>query len=344
MKLNHIPPFYFPTMVMFVDDSTDFLFNLSLQLDAMLAFRLYNSPVDALRHLNSADGDRVPPPADCYSPYQNCDQLSLTHQVIDIDLDKIAREVHNPFRFQQVSVVVVDYHMPGIDGLEFCQRIENPAVKKVLLTGKADEKVAVQAFNEGLIDRFIQKQDADAIPNLNRAITQLQWAYFQQVGQQLVDTLAPRSHAFLRDGAFAGLFRRLCAEMGAVEFYLRSVPEGLLLFDANAQPSLLIVQTGEDLAAFDAVYGAPEEEGVLAGEGGARKVRHFWEDRDVHGQALGNWQTCEFPAQEFRGRSHYYYALVSEPPGIAASPVLSYRSFIEQLDPRGWLPDDALVR
>lgn len=338
MKNSAVPPFYFPTMVMFVDDSTDFLFNLSLQLDAMLAFRLYNSASEALRLLNSSSTDVLP--EDCFGAYPECERLSLTHQVIDFDLDKIGRAVYNPFRFEQVSVVVVDYYMPEFNGLEFCQSITNPGVRKILLTGRADEKLAVQAFNEGLIDRFIQKQSNGALPALNRAISELQQDYFRQAGRKLVDVLSPRSHVFLRDPAFAGFFQRLCDELGAVEFYLHSVPEGILLFDAKARPSLLIVQTDDDLDAFEMVYGESEENSAPGG----KQVRHFWQDRGPHGLALGNWQTCAFPAREFEGRQRYYYAVAHEPPGIDAQTVLSYRSFLEHLDPRGWLGAASLMR
>ncbi|MDP1897116.1 MAG: hypothetical protein Q8K43_04430, partial [Sulfurimicrobium sp.] len=56
MRHKEIPPFYYPTTVVFVDDSRDFLANLGLQLDAGLAFRLYDSPVDALVALNGSTG------------------------------------------------------------------------------------------------------------------------------------------------------------------------------------------------------------------------------------------------------------------------------------------------
>ena len=46
MKQYQIPPFYFPTTVIFVDDSTVFLENLSFQLDPQLAFQLYESPIN----------------------------------------------------------------------------------------------------------------------------------------------------------------------------------------------------------------------------------------------------------------------------------------------------------
>ena len=51
-----IPPVYFPTTVIFVDDNTDYLTNLSLQLDSDLSFKLYNSPSHALLECNTHQG------------------------------------------------------------------------------------------------------------------------------------------------------------------------------------------------------------------------------------------------------------------------------------------------
>ncbi len=204
-----IPPFYFPTTVFFVDDSIDFLANLSLQLDPNLSFQLYDSPSNALAVLNS-DSNPTTPIERFFSRYHHTNDLPLTHHVIDLNLDKVHREVYNEPRFEQVSVVVVDFDMPSIDGLEFCRRIKNSAIKKILLTGKADEKVAVQAFNEGIIDRFILKQNEDVIHTLNQAIVDLQQAYFRQTERMLTDALAIGKHAFLRDPLFSDKFKEIC--------------------------------------------------------------------------------------------------------------------------------------
>jgi len=58
----------------------------------------------------------------------------------------------------QIGVVVSDYKMPGLDGLETLARIAsmNPEIIRILLTGYATMKSAIQATNEGL-DGFLTK-------------------------------------------------------------------------------------------------------------------------------------------------------------------------------------------
>ncbi len=59
----------------------------------------------------------------------------------------------------EVDIVVSDYEMPGLTGLEFLNqvRIRWPNVLRILLTGKADVHLAVRALNEGAAHRFLLK-------------------------------------------------------------------------------------------------------------------------------------------------------------------------------------------
>ncbi|NVM20556.1 MAG: response regulator [Desulfobacterales bacterium] len=58
----------------------------------------------------------------------------------------------------QIAVVISDYKMPGLDGLETLTRIAsiNPEITRILLTGYATMESAIDATNEGL-DGFLTK-------------------------------------------------------------------------------------------------------------------------------------------------------------------------------------------
>jgi len=241
-----IRPFYFPTTVAIVDDSPDFLANLSLNLDPMLAFRVFNSPSATLAALNSEHAS-APGPERFFSVYQQREEHSFDHHVIDLNMSRIHREVFNEKRFERYSVVVVDYDMPEIDGLEFCRRLEHLPMRKVLLTGKANEKLAVQAFNEGIINRFIPKQDPGAMTLLQGTIREMQEDYFQDIGRLMEGALNIGPLHFLRDPFFTELFRKICAELKIVEFYLCSSPDGIVLLDGDGVATLLLVCSDETM-------------------------------------------------------------------------------------------------
>jgi CheY-like chemotaxis protein len=330
----HIQPFFFPTTVAFVDDNAPFLANLALQLDSRLAYRMFHSPFAALVALNGTSA--VPPMVQrFFSLYRHRGDTSYAHHVIDVSLDMIHREVHNEERFEQVSVVVVDYDMPELNGLEFCRGIKNGAIKKILLTGKADEQVAVRAFNERIIDRFIRKQDADVMEQLNRAIDELQHEYFQQVENMLSDALAVGSHLFLRDPEFAVRFRAIHQELGIVEHYLSCTPDGILMLDASGTAHLLIVQTEEMMQGhYEIAYdlNAPAE--LLEELRGGRTLPYFWKTAGHYDPlyAEENWRAYLHAATEFKGREWYLYALVKNPGAFNLQYVLPYGEYLDRLD------------
>ncbi len=57
------------------------------------------------------------------------------------------------------AVVVTDMRMPEVDGLDVLSSVRksHPDTVRVMLTGNADQKTAVDAVNEGAIFRFLNK-------------------------------------------------------------------------------------------------------------------------------------------------------------------------------------------
>lgn len=60
---------------------------------------------------------------------------------------------------KKVALVISDMNMPEMDGIDFLSRVKkvNPTITRIMLTGKADLNVAIQAVNEGNIFRFLTK-------------------------------------------------------------------------------------------------------------------------------------------------------------------------------------------
>lgn len=334
MQHFSIPTCYFPSTAVFVDDSRDFLLNFVLQLDEGLAYRVFDSPFDALDCIDKKRCELELLSRRCLSEYTEAKNCPLTNHTINLDLAAIHAEVYNSKRFSEISVVVVDYAMPGMDGLEFCRRIENTHIKKILLTGQADEKLAIEAFNEGLIHRYIKKSDPDVANLITKSIHDLQLLYFQGMSDMIVRMLSVTSPSCLHDKKFAELFWEICRNKKIVEFYLADNSGSFLMLDDDAKISFLIVKNEADMRlhydwALD--NGASEEvlELLLSGE----KIPCFWQLSSATPQ-WSEWSNCLVPASKFVSDEVYYYAYV-EGTGlfdVRLNKILSYHQHLEQLD------------
>ncbi|MCU0860045.1 MAG: response regulator [Thermoplasmata archaeon] len=78
--------------------------------------------------------------------------------MMEVDCASSAQEAMRTLGSERYDVVVSDYMMPGMDGIELLKTLRNTGntIPFVLLTGRGREDVAMQALNEGA-DFYIQK-------------------------------------------------------------------------------------------------------------------------------------------------------------------------------------------
>jgi len=325
---NYLPAFRYPTTVVIVDDNPDFLANVGLQLDPQLALRRFVSPYDGLVSINGSPA--ADPPGRFFSSYRQRDDHKPGEHVIALGLDGILKEVRNPNRFARMSVAVVDYAMPEINGLEFCAGIKDARIGKILLTGKADERVAVKAFNDGLINRFIRKQDPDAIQQLATAIAELQRDYFTRLERTISEALAVGAYGFLRNPDFVLVVERLLQEKKIVEHYLVTRPQGLLMLDASGNAWRLVVMDENALRSQVEIaqdLDAPDE--LIRQLASGQVVPYFWRSGGDYSPLDTDWPANLHPAKTC---GELRYALVPSPPGIALDGLIPYARFLDDID------------
>ncbi len=82
------------------------------------------------------------------------------HRQFEIDTAESAQEAFGLIRKNgPYAVVVSDMRMPGMDGLQLLTLLKDslPDTVRIMLTGDADQKTAVNAVNSGQVYRFINK-------------------------------------------------------------------------------------------------------------------------------------------------------------------------------------------
>jgi CheY-like chemotaxis protein len=149
-------------------------------------------------------------------------------------------------RYGQPQVCVVDYSMPAMNGLKTLQALTDWPGGRVLLTGQADEQLAVTAFNEGLIQQFIPKQVPDMAHRLVESVQRLQVTASGRTAQIWRATLNPRQYALLRSASVA---RDLNAWVNRhwIEHVVIGDPFGILGRDAEGRVGWLQLEPASGL-------------------------------------------------------------------------------------------------
>jgi len=101
-------------------------------------------------------------------------QATLNRQEYDVRLAEDGEAGLEMAREVAPDLVLCDFAMPGIDGIEACKELAVicPDAVRILVTGHADLDVAMAAINEGGVYKFVRKpwNTKDLIVMVRRAL------------------------------------------------------------------------------------------------------------------------------------------------------------------------------
>jgi len=325
-------PFYFPTTTLVIDDDPVFLESFRFRFGDQFACETSSEPDKAagslLRRVKSSAF------LDSFSDIALvAPNAGPEPEPTAAMRNRIARLVANPFRYDQISVVVVDFDMPGFNGVQFCRSIANLPIRKLMLTGKATDEMAVNAFNEGAIDYFLKKEDPALDQHLERQIAALQHRYFRdglRTGSRLPGAGMP---PFLADEDLDATIESFRQALRTTEYYLSADPAGMLLIDGAGAVALALISDDAALEAHKEIaeaQGAPQALlDVIKARG---VVPWFPTPGGFYEQAFArSWAQFVYPVRTVVGRS-WYVALVQNdrprallPDGAVFGPQLQRR-------------------
>lgn len=324
-------PYFYPTTVALIDDDLRFLESFKAMLGHEFLVRHFSSPQVGLNHLVSADADHVSRIARLGGfvgsnawPKDEVDRLQLLLSSYVGQLRGYAG------RFDTVSVAVIDLNMPGVDGLMICRALRRRPVRTILLTGDATERVAIAAFNEGLIDRFVSKHEPDLVENIAQHVRDLQSAYFRRITTTIKDALSLRYLGFLRDAAFRRFFTDLCTERGIVEYYVRALPSGVEIIRADGRAwTLLVLDQDEVEKRIAAAETAGADSAMLTRMVDREVIMQFPSEGGLYEPRFReSWQMYAFEAQTVEGTSSWLTTIV-QPTAIRPMGLRSFVSYDE---------------
>jgi CheY-like chemotaxis protein len=239
---------------------------------------------------------------------------------VTVDVENIVTISRQRERFATPSVLVVDFYLPGMNGLDVCRALQHLPCKKILLAGENEERIAIDALNSGLIDRYVRKQDSAAPAQLAGQIAALQRSWFLEQERTAGELLALHDFSFLRSPRMAEEVQRLYREQDFIEHYVFPQPGGLLLIDQAGRQQLMVVETE---AGMQTHYEVARDSGAprplleaLADRRVLPLFSHAGRDSMYDREVGGEWQRyCRAP-RVCHDRDTYYWALFDLPPSF----------------------------
>lgn len=246
-----IPSCFYPTTICIVDDDEQYLEALEMSLSTKgqnnHLFQFFSDPHKALEYLNQKHTE-----SNLVRKWvETLDADLPDNHLIKINFKDVAKELIDSKRFQEVSVVVVDYDMPSMDGIEFCKKLKSPYLQKIMATGAADEGLAVLAFNGKLIDAFVGKHEMQFWEKVEANIQQLETLYFEKLTYPLHLSLKVKTKTsyILEDPVFVSFFKRILADYHIQEYYQLESSGSFLFFDNKGEHHALFVYNKDKIKA-----------------------------------------------------------------------------------------------
>ena len=239
-----------PKRALYVDDKAAFLEALRKVMPRSHAHEFLTSPIAAIDRIDSEMEDwKALESLLVGESYDPSDEYALIARVV-------TQHFGSASRFNLTSVLIVDYSMPGLTGLDLIRRLKFWPGRRVLLTGDADAGIAISAFNEGLIQRFIPKSTNHLYHVLKSSYDEMHAIVSEQVGHLLRPTLQGWQKDLVDDDHIIAALNKKINALEWTEYVLVAKPFGLLGMSHSGPLQWLQFETSDtqhalsELAAF----------------------------------------------------------------------------------------------
>lgn len=317
-----------PTTVVFVDDDQTFLKQLSARFIDKLPFLAFDNPRSALTYLNESYPEK-PFTRRCIV---NQEDAQADHFVAEVNLRAIHNEVSFTNRFAEISVVVLDYAMPAMTGIDLRKQIKNPNMLFILLTGNQDNDRGLQEFNQKTINKFILKTTQELTGKLTQYIHDLEKEYFLTLSNTILNQANPNSLLCLEDQAVADIFNQICNENHIIEYYIINDTGSFIMYDKQGKASwFALLEEQELLGFYEYAKGEQAPEDIIAALHDKTKIPLFYTEADMK-TPPNQWEPYLYPATALQGNTTYYYAYIKELNSTSIEKTISsYQEYLDKL-------------
>ena len=109
----------------------------------------------------------------------------------------------------QVDCILVDYQLPGTDGLAFVHRLGlnplRPEYAVVMMTSEGSEQIAVEAMRRGVSDYVVKRPDSDIAYRVSRSLEKIRLIQVKQDAEKALVAKAAELEQAMRKAEVASL-------------------------------------------------------------------------------------------------------------------------------------------
>lgn len=231
--MDTLPLFHYPGRRLWVDDDV-----------TLLKMMMFSFGEDNINTFNSA--------RECLayvalkSNEENPSDI-LINNLINFDTAEIRDLSNNLDLDNEITVMIIDYNMPEMDGISLAKATSHLPIQKILLSGNIQDAEITLALKHNIIQRFVQKGESQMHAKLTDSLNTLAVDYFKQKTKPLMSQLKTESRLALSDKGFIEFFNEFCASNSIKEYYFVEKQGGFLCIDEEGKSQFLPVQLREKM-------------------------------------------------------------------------------------------------
>ncbi len=324
-----MPCYFFPTKLLIIDDDSGLLRTIQLSIkdeyksDCLSDLSLARNVILENKNWISIFLDT--------SFERSFDHLESEKPLIMIDTSNIKEKIYSKDRFNHVAVMIIDYDMPDMNGLEFVRSLGDHQLKIIMLTGKAGHDTVIKAFNDREINRYVSKGDMDYLEQISKYIEELNKEFFLDFSKSIIDSLKSETDIFSYPPDIE-IFNQIIQDNGIVEYYLLDESGSYLMLDATAENQIwFIVKSEEEMRLlYELASEAPDTPTYVIKKLKLREgFTHFKNEQESRLDAT-YWNIIDCNPLGEDGQ--FYYTILKNDDWfkVDLSKVKSYQSFLDE--------------
>ncbi len=227
--MNYLPIFKYPLTTIILDDDQSFLKGLGYNLNSSNFIKYETDQTVVENFINS----KLQKPHDYAKIIKYEYPDTINSKKLSIEITSIVEKIKNKNRHNEFIVLVLDYDMPGKNGLEMAKEFSQSNVYKILLTGVATSDDIIDAYNNKIIDHYINKSDENLVSLLDQEIKKVQDEYFARYSERIISAikLDQNNICYLYNSDYMHFILDFLKENNIIEYYLFDRIGSLFLVD-----------------------------------------------------------------------------------------------------------------